>query len=51
MIAGASQADIGVLVTTGAWASLFSFSLAVSPIVNIFLFPFLFFSGHICSKR
>jgi translation elongation factor EF-1alpha len=49
MIAGASQADIGVLVITGACALLFSFSLAISPIVNMFLF--LFFSFQVISAR
>ena len=39
MISGASQADIGVLVTIGRWALLFLFSLVIYPIEYI---PFSF---------
>jgi hypothetical protein len=44
MISGASQADIGVLVTIGPWALLLSFSLV------IFLTDFFLFRSYLLEK-
>jgi hypothetical protein len=46
MISGASQADIGVLVTIGPWALLFPFSLVIYLLVNMFLFSFQVISAR-----